>query len=205
MKTLNNFFEKIYCINLDRRTDRWEHACNEFEKIDTHVERFSAIDGLTLEYDGNKVSLPELGCMMSHLNIIKQCKNDNVKNVLIFEDDIKFSDNFSSIFDETIDRIPYWDMLYFGGYQIIHPTQIDTNIYKLHKCYSMHAYSVNHTIYDKIIEYSSKLEQPIDVYLSELHSSFECFLMRDGTNSLTYQIPSHSDIRNGFVDYRAIL
>jgi GR25 family glycosyltransferase involved in LPS biosynthesis len=205
MKNLNNFFERIYCLNLDRRTDRWDHACNEFKKINTNVERFSAIDGLLLEYNDNNVTLPELGCMMSHLNIIKQCKNDNVSNVLIFEDDIKFKDNFISVFGETIDHIPTWDMLYFGGRQIINPTQIDTNIYKLHKCYTTHAYAANHTIFDNIIEYVSKLEKPIDVYLSELHSTFECFLMKDGDTSLTYQVPSHSDIRNGFVDYTGIL
>jgi hypothetical protein len=30
MNALNNFFKKIYCINLDRRPDRWEHASEQF-------------------------------------------------------------------------------------------------------------------------------------------------------------------------------
>ena len=40
-----DFFDAIYCINLDERTDRWEHCLTEFEKlgISERVIRFSAI------------------------------------------------------------------------------------------------------------------------------------------------------------------
>jgi len=33
MKTLNEFFSKIYCINLDKRVDRYEESLIEFKKI----------------------------------------------------------------------------------------------------------------------------------------------------------------------------
>ena len=33
MKNPFDYFDKIYCINLDYRTDRWEQVQNEFEKI----------------------------------------------------------------------------------------------------------------------------------------------------------------------------
>ena len=46
MKTLNDFFEKIYCINLNRRMDRYKECVEEFKKINANVERFSAIDGI---------------------------------------------------------------------------------------------------------------------------------------------------------------
>ena len=29
---LKDTFEKIYCINLDRRTDRWDESIEEFKK-----------------------------------------------------------------------------------------------------------------------------------------------------------------------------
>ena len=31
--TLNDYFDKIYCINLDRRTDRWKETRVEFKKL----------------------------------------------------------------------------------------------------------------------------------------------------------------------------
>ncbi|MFZ9376809.1 MAG: glycosyltransferase family 25 protein, partial [Candidatus Fonsibacter ubiquis] len=45
MRVLNDYFEKIYCINLDKRPDRWESAKKEFLKHNINVERYSAVDG----------------------------------------------------------------------------------------------------------------------------------------------------------------
>ena len=42
---LNNYFDKIICINLDRRPDRWREAQEQFKKAGITVERFSAVDG----------------------------------------------------------------------------------------------------------------------------------------------------------------
>lgn len=28
-----DYFDEIYCINLDERTDRWQHAQEEFKKL----------------------------------------------------------------------------------------------------------------------------------------------------------------------------
>ena len=41
--SLTNYFDKVYCINLDDRKDRWEECVDEFNKIDAlnDVERFS--------------------------------------------------------------------------------------------------------------------------------------------------------------------
>lgn len=33
MKNPFDYFDKIYCINLDSRTDRWERTQTEFEKV----------------------------------------------------------------------------------------------------------------------------------------------------------------------------
>ena len=45
MKNPFDFFEKIYCINLDHRHDRWEECCKIFNEygMSDKVERFSAI------------------------------------------------------------------------------------------------------------------------------------------------------------------
>ncbi len=46
MQNLFSHFEAIYCINLDRRSDRWEAVQREFEKVGIRdrVIRFSAIE-----------------------------------------------------------------------------------------------------------------------------------------------------------------
>ena len=49
---LNQYFDKIFCINLDSRSDRWEEAQKEFIKHSLNVERVSAIQGskMNLEF-----------------------------------------------------------------------------------------------------------------------------------------------------------
>ena len=46
-----NKIDKTYCINLDRRPDRWEKMKTQFIDHNIQVERFSAIDGRLLTND----------------------------------------------------------------------------------------------------------------------------------------------------------
>ncbi len=58
---LDTFFDKIYCINLDERQDRWVSAKKEFELIGvSNYERFSAI----------KNDIGHIGCRDSHIEVI---------------------------------------------------------------------------------------------------------------------------------------
>ena len=46
---LTDYFDKVYCINLDRRLDRWIKVSEIFKKNRfTNIERFPAIDGKDL-------------------------------------------------------------------------------------------------------------------------------------------------------------
>ena len=104
-----DYFEAIYCINLDRRTDRWAQVKKEFEKvgIQDRVIRFSAVE------------TPENGhfwCMASHRTIIQRAKNAGWKNVLVLEDDIiirKPIRYFETLFNE-LKNIKY-DVGYLWG------------------------------------------------------------------------------------------
>ena len=42
---INDYFDKIICINLDKRPDRWREVQSQFKKAGISVQRFSAIDG----------------------------------------------------------------------------------------------------------------------------------------------------------------
>ena len=46
---ITDYFDKTYCVNLDRRTDRWDECMSEFTKykLDS-IERFPAVDGKDL-------------------------------------------------------------------------------------------------------------------------------------------------------------
>ena len=71
---INDFVDKIYCINLDKRKDRWDRCQVIFKENDIDVERFSAIDGKNCTYKNTKLIPGEIGIIRSNLEIVKIAK-----------------------------------------------------------------------------------------------------------------------------------
>ena len=111
MKSPFDFFDEIYCINLERRTDRWKQCKSEFDKIGItdKLIRFKAFD--------NKEN-PKKGCYDSHLSVIKLAYERKLKNVLIFEDNVAFLKRYDDKkLKRAIDSLNKTDreFFYLGG------------------------------------------------------------------------------------------
>jgi GR25 family glycosyltransferase involved in LPS biosynthesis len=140
MNPINSYFNKIYCVNLDRRPERWEEASKEFKKFNLDVERFSAVDGSKMNLSNIKMevlkmeSLPgAVGCSLSHRNIIKDAKKNAYDKILIFEDDVVFEDNLLTRFENEIKSLPEdWDMFYLSANNLKPEslTQINEHIWR---------------------------------------------------------------------------
>ena len=77
---LTNFFDKTYCVNLDRRIDRWADSMNEFKRFNLiEVERVSAIDGKTIEQENTQINKSEIALILTNIKIIKKAKKRKVK------------------------------------------------------------------------------------------------------------------------------
>lgn len=124
-----DFFDAIYCINLDERTDRWEHSCDQFKILGIYdkVKRFSAIKPEHDErwerptpWGRGKYSYPRkgaVGCAESHKAIISLAKQQNLKNVMVFEDDFLVTDeNWNENLENSIRDIKscQWHTFYLG-------------------------------------------------------------------------------------------
>lgn len=70
---------KKYVVNLERRTDRLEHIKKELEYIGWEYEIFQAID-----------TNSHVGCSLSHIEIIKLAKQQELESVMVIEDDCTF-------------------------------------------------------------------------------------------------------------------
>ena len=83
-----DFFDKIFCINLDNRKDRWEKCLGKFALlgIEGKVERFSA---LTLSHltDIAPKTRGRAGCALSHATILRKASELKLNNYLVLEDD----------------------------------------------------------------------------------------------------------------------
>lgn len=211
MLTLNSYFNKIYCINLDRRTDRWEECLNEFKKHNLNVERFSAIDGRNLEIVleellAQGLTVGNIGAIYSHRAIIQYAKDKNFENILILEDDIEFHENVNQLFFDYIMDIPSdWDMIFFGGNHsenniwMTEPLiSVTEHVYKIIRSYANHCYVVKNTAYDKLIEALSRKDKPNDVLISDIQKQLNCYLFRP---HLAWQRPSYSDLQEQFTEY----
>lgn len=165
---LKENFEKIYCINLDSRPDKWKLAQAEFEKygIGDIVERFPGTIGIK---DGPSMH----GCASSHINILEQCKKEKIKNVLVLEDDIEFlsySLDYKNKINKEIKSDPAeilsaglsqlrphkWDILYLG-YNIklkefCYKEILSDNLFKSTNQLTTHGIAYNESVYDIIIK-----------------------------------------------------
>lgn len=198
-----DFFDKIFCINLDERTDRWERSKNEFEKIGIldKIERFSAIK----EKDGR------LGIIKSNLEIVKYAKDNNLDNVLVFEDDVKFVvDDVKKHLFNSINQIGNmkWSLFYLGANTHSKLIKLKTNLILLKNSYAVHAMAYNKIVYDKFIKKYENMNEIInfddilDVYLAKEIQEKEICLM---TNPLlATQRNDYSNIENRDVNYNFI-
>lgn len=122
-----DYFDAIYCVNLVERTDRWDHALSQFDKlgISDRVERFSAIKPVHDDRWNRDVPwkgknrfplLGAVGCAESHKLIIKTAKERNLKNVLVLEDDFMVSNNnWEDNLTDGLTELPTdWNLFYLG-------------------------------------------------------------------------------------------
>lgn len=124
-KALNNIKNKknikihipIYYINLDRSIDRMNNITNQFKKFNIlNFKRIKAIDGrdiknketdridnITFFNNYNNLTKYEIACTLSHLKAIIEAYNNNLKEVLIIEDDCSF--DLLNIWDYNLENI----------------------------------------------------------------------------------------------------
>ncbi len=211
---VNDYFKNIYCINLDRRLDRWEEAQKEFEKFNiTGVERISACDGQTLNINIRREHKGELGSCYSHLWAIKRAKEVGAERCLIFEDDIKIKEDTFEFFNPIMEQLPdNWDMLYFGGNHQCTLGAIAKNVNRTVRTFALQMYAVNAKAYDILINHleneiqrslgfdmnSSFISLCADYHWANIHPLINVYV---GVPNLSYQREDFSDIQHTVVNY----
>lgn len=203
-------FDKVYLINLDKRTDRLEKFNEQVEKYDLgEYERISAIDGNTLDLNEHNTNLKagELGLILTNLLIIKEAKNKNYNSILILEDDCCFTDEVINI-QNYFDFLPKdWDLLYMGGnhnthMNVVPPIVLNDKVCKLHSTYTTHFVGMKSTVFAHIEIIINKKNQPLDVLYTTLQKIFNAYSFYP---AIAKQIVDFSDIQNTITDYNWLI
>jgi GR25 family glycosyltransferase involved in LPS biosynthesis len=123
---INKYFDRIFIINLKRRTDRKEKMIKRMNKTGiTNYEFVEAINGyeepyLSMYHKKYRTNMffenpGAFGILLSALKVLVWSVKQNYKKILILEDDAVFHLNFKETFQENIKKIPStWKLLYFG-------------------------------------------------------------------------------------------
>ncbi len=164
-----DFFDRIYVINLNRRTDRWRHISEELNKIGVlhRATRISAID-----------APGAAGCFESHLKTIRTAIDERAMSPLILEDDALFRSNWAMNLDHAVQQLPgNWDMLYLG--YSLDPIADEAKAIDFHGpnllalpkgCFTTHAYCIKHASLKDILQellaiQSNRCRAPGDINL----------------------------------------
>lgn len=174
---INDYFDHIYCLNLDRKPEKWNNIKKKCNDLSIDITRFSAVDGNNIpnstlkKYD--KINKYAVGCLLSHYNIIKDAQKNNYERVLILEDDVLFCNDFNKKFNEFISKVGNWKLLYLGGTQ--HKwdgIKIEDGYYRAKNVDGTFAYAVDQSIYDDLLQTDSISNRPIDNILWDIQQKY---------------------------------
>jgi len=181
-----------YCINLDRRPERWAQTHEEMKIIEMYPIRFSA----TIKRRRHS------GCIASHMALWKQVRDEGI--VMIIEDDILFLDNAKENFEAALSQLPSdWDMLYLGATLNQPLERISDNLLLLKKGWTCHAivYNNQNGVLDYIIK--EMIDFKIDVFMADvIQEKFNCYMCYP---MVATQRPGLSDITRKYTDYNRIM
>ena len=108
-------FDRIVCINLDERTDRWEQVQQSAAALlgEVKLQRFSAIKP---DLAKERVHNGRAGCLLSHRTVIEQAYRDGLESVLVLEDDLSIDQAFQEKITPTLASLQQteWDVFYLG-------------------------------------------------------------------------------------------
>lgn len=116
---LRSTFDAVYCVNLNRRKDRWTQFTEGVPRTWPFgpITRSPAVDGKLVRppswwRQGNGA----WGCYRSHLRLIEDALNRGLKSILLLEDDAIFGEDFATQVQTYLAELPEdWGMVYLGG------------------------------------------------------------------------------------------
>jgi len=199
MNFINTFFDNVFVVNLQRRPDRAEETTQEmnthgivFEFLDAfdgNIEyaewlKENSIDGLTpRQIKDTQLRFGKKGCATSMTNVVKLAKERHYKQILVFEDDVEFLDDFNMKVERYLKELPErWGFLFLAGGRLAEHQQKDKwseryseHAYRIEFIHALGAWGIQEHLYDEFIKWgetAAKEYKHIDEFLCTSRSGF---------------------------------
>jgi uncharacterized protein DUF6165/glycosyl transferase family 25 len=184
------FFDAIYCINLDSRPDRWQEATREFTAIGI-MDRVERVAGI-------RHANPLEGCRLSHLECVRRASAAGAEIALIFEDDVTMPGFSPELLAQALDQlraVPDWELFFLGGRVWTRPAERYENLFRARITQS-HAYAIHRRAFAKV----ERSYPSIDVFYANNLKSY-CVLpmlawQRDGFSDTQRASMSRASVAN---------
>ena len=202
-----NDIKNIFYINLDTRPDRKTFFENQMRMIGiNNAKRFNAI----------KHNIGAIGCSLSHLELLKYAKEQNMDHILIMEDDIMFTrpQMFLYYLNNFLTKHKNFDVLLIAGNNMGQYNRLDNFCVKITKCQTTTGYLVKSHYYDRLIQnYEEGISNlklnsallnkyAIDQHWTRLQLHDRWYLL---TPLTVTQKPDYSDIEKKEINYNNLM
>ncbi len=197
--TINEYFPRVFVINLARRTDRLAEFETECRQHGITYERFEAYSDL--EHEGRPHG--GFGCTSSHRALLEIIAYHKIERALIFEDDAKFIyPDTQARFAAMIGSVPEdWERggLFLGAHYGEAPqARVNEHVIRCNRMLTTHAYAVTWRSARAMAPYIGGAGGAIDSQYGQFHvrDPWYCLDPR-----LVIQRKGHSDLQEKFTDY----
>jgi hypothetical protein len=203
-----NYFDKIYYINCDHRTDRLNHINNVLLSLNVDFKKVVRISGVFINENGS------LGCAKSHLFALNDIRKNNYQKSLIMEDDFvpidyeTFNLKVSKLFNK--DEIKEWEVVMLSGNIKKSSPSIYSEFHKVEDVQTTSSYSIDIKMVDRLIENFEEsctlLQNGVDRNLCAIDQNWKK-LQKVSKWYIFYpvigrQIDDYSDIEKRIVNYK---
>jgi glycosyl transferase family 25 len=208
MSFLNTIVDKVYVINLDKDTTRFETISKQLESQHISFERFSAINGKEVKNDSRLTQFCNSfctkgikGCALSHRTLWESMIKNDYETICVLEDDAVLSEDFNEHLQLLYGSIPNdFDIVYLGSHFYCGDTSLynrattnlfsvknseySTGILKVSGCGGFHGYILSKKGAKKITSNPINFHVDIDIMNYNLEAyAFHPVLISSGDNN----------------------
>ncbi|HZS55209.1 MAG TPA: glycosyltransferase family 25 protein [Bryobacteraceae bacterium] len=163
MKKIIEYFDHAYVINLQDRHDRRRQAESEFQRIgiDLPGKKVDFFTAVRPTDSGNFQNVGVRGCFNSHRSVLQLADQKNLRNVLVFEDDVCFRDVGALFENRLLAKLDHedWDLIFFGYLKPDDQALTGPLVLWPEDILGAHFYAVNGRFIRTMIRYMNDCEQ----------------------------------------------